>query len=556
MTNPLKAQRDRFLAFAFAAADLLLELNESGVVTYAAGAAKRFFGHTEGEIIGKRASELFGDAGGPVLAFVLRSLKSGNRLEPILVPLARADESQLALLGACRLPEMPSHTYLTLSTAGASAAGADARDKLSGLLAKEDFATAATQAVEAARSAGLSPELTFFELDGFKDLCERLGVEKAQGFLRGVGGYLRARSIGDVAARLGDEQYGVVHRAGVDMGEIGSEIASIARSLDPEQRGISVERASMTVGDELSEQELARAVAFTVNRLAEGKVSDMNITSMTDAFSEMLEQTLGRITEFRRTISDGKARHVFQPIVALEDRRLHHCELLVRFEEGKSPYEMISFAEDMRIIQELDMEICRSAIRLLEENPKASPLAVNVSAHSIGNEQFVTTLANYLRRTVVGSRLLFEITESAQLENLSATNQAIQTLRKLGHEVSLDDFGAGAAGFSYLQALDVDFVKFDGSYIRSILDDSRSRLMLKAMASLCLDLDIETVGEMVETEEQAITIREIGVQYGQGWLFGKPSADLPTIVQPEPKPSPQTTVSVAARRRGSREVWG
>lgn len=234
---------------------------------------------------------------------------------------------------------------------------------------------------------------------------------------------------------------------------------------------------------------------------------------------------------------------------------MHHSELLVRFEDGKSPQDIINFAEDMQIISELDLEICRAAVSLLMTNPEAAPIAVNVSAHSIECPRFIGTIADLLRREVPGERLIFEVTEAAQFVNLSAANAAIRRLRELGHRVCLDDFGAGAAGFSYLQALDVDFVKFDGRYIRQILEDDRSRMMLKAMAGLCRELGIETVGEMIETEAQASLLRGLGIGFGQGYLFGRPAPEPPTSRRGKRQPTAVQPVSIAARRQEAREVW-
>lgn len=117
---------------------------------------------------------------------------------------------------------------------------------------------------------------------------------------------------------------------------------------------------------------------------------------------------------------------------------------------------------------------------------------------------------------------MFEVTESAKITNLEATNGVLQELRMLGHHVCLDDFGAGAAAFQYLRALQVDYVKIDGIYVKEALTKPSAPAFLRAMASLCRDLGIETVGEFVETDEVAKFLLDVGVQYGQGYLFGKP----------------------------------
>jgi EAL domain-containing protein (putative c-di-GMP-specific phosphodiesterase class I) len=101
---------------------------------------------------------------------------------------------------------------------------------------------------------------------------------------------------------------------------------------------------------------------------------------------------------------------------------------------------------------------------------------------------------------------------------------AVRQLREDGHFVCLDDFGAGAASFPYLQALEIDYVKIDGAYVKALQTQGqdRDRAILKGMVWLCKELNIGTVAEMVETEDQARLLLDFGIDYGQGYLFGRP----------------------------------
>src|SRR5690606_37979167 len=126
-------------------------------------------------------------------------------------------------------------------------------------------------------------------------------------------------------------------------------------------------------------------------------------------------------------------------------------------------------------------------------------VAVNLSGTSIASRPFVAALHRPLRsHPNAAESLIFEITESAKTRNLAAVNATIQSLRRAGHKVCLDDFGAGAAAFQYLRELEVDVVKIDGAYVRGALRTEKSMAFLRAMAGLCHDLGITTVAEMVE----------------------------------------------------------
>ena len=122
--------------------------------------------------------------------------------------------------------------------------------------------------------------------------------------------------------------------------------------------------------------------------------------------------------------------------------------------------------------------------------------------------------------------LIFELTESARVEDLEGANTFIQKLRDRGYPVCLDDFGAGAASFQYLSAIDVDVVKIDGPVVKSAEAIERGRAFLTALASFCRELKVETIAEMVDTPETTKFCYDCGIDFVQGFLFGPPNFDL------------------------------
>jgi EAL domain-containing protein (putative c-di-GMP-specific phosphodiesterase class I) len=187
---------------------------------------------------------------------------------------------------------------------------------------------------------------------------------------------------------------------------------------------------------------------------------------------------------------------VYQPIVALGSREVHHCEALIRFRDGESPFEVIKFAEHTGFIHELDWATINEALSQLRANLQIAPVAVNLSAQSLGAERLISEVITAYRRTpAAADRFMLEITESSALTELDAANKQIQRLRDVGVSVALDDFGAGAASLAYLQQLEVDTVKIDAEYIRGLDRGSRSRSIVENIAQLCTSLGAATVGE-------------------------------------------------------------
>jgi EAL domain-containing protein (putative c-di-GMP-specific phosphodiesterase class I) len=121
-------------------------------------------------------------------------------------------------------------------------------------------------------------------------------------------------------------------------------------------------------------------------------------------------------------------------------------------------------------------------------------------------------------------RLLVEITETAEIEDEAEARRTVDALRALGLPICIDDFGAGAAAFRYLRAFRVDFVKVDGVYVTNAVESERDRGFIAAMVDLARTVGAQVVAERIETEAQAALMRELGVTFGQGYLFGRPGA--------------------------------
>ena len=154
-------------------------------------------------------------------------------------------------------------------------------------------------------------------------------------------------------------------------------------------------------------------------------------------------------------------------------------------------------------------------------------VAVNVSGYSIGVPAYFEGLMRVLHdNRWTRGRLSFEITESSRMTKLDTANQFIQAVRGMGHQVCLDDFGAGAASFQYLSMLDVDVVKIAGSAIANARSADKGGALLSALTELCRRIGVATVAEMVEDADCLAFCRECGCDFAQGYLFGKPAPSV------------------------------
>jgi EAL domain-containing protein (putative c-di-GMP-specific phosphodiesterase class I) len=230
---------------------------------------------------------------------------------------------------------------------------------------------------------------------------------------------------------------------------------------------------------------------------------------------------------FRDAVMNGHMKAARQPVVDARSGAISHYEILARFDGEESPSGLIAAAEKSGQIAHLDYIMVSTAVARLSENPDPSfRLAVNISGESIQRLDVIRELCavisgHQFRR----SRLIIEVTESAQIRDIETAALAVTTLRCSGISVSLDDFGAGAASFGYLRALEVDGLKFDGCFLQSPENNLRGLALMRNVARMCAELGIASVGERVETEADRRLLIEAGVRYAQGYHFGAPAID-------------------------------
>lgn len=273
---------------------------------------------------------------------------------------------------------------------------------------------------------------------------------------------------------------------------------------------------------------LTRAVAYALNRMQRKAQNEVTAARLSASLPHLINETLKSVRAFREIVENGSFAVALQPIVHLRSQEMHHFEALARFNIGDSPLavdQIIHFAEGTGLITEFDLAMCEKVLDHLRDNAQSipHPVAVNLSGHSLEQADFLPALARLLDRyDIAPHRILFEVTETSRIRALDDVNKGLQVLRERGHEICLDDFGAGAANFEYLSALDVDIIKFDGGAMRTALATQKGRAFLKATALLCNDLGIHTIAEMIHDQASYEMVRDLGIDFGQGYHLGPP----------------------------------
>ncbi len=237
----------------------------------------------------------------------------------------------------------------------------------------------------------------------------------------------------------------------------------------------------------------------------------------------------------RKALIDARFFLVFQPVIDLHSERISHYEVLLRMKgkddnETISPTIFIPVAERMGLIHSVDLWVVENAIDYLAALPDFMAhvsLAVNLSSVAFQDKSLFYLIKDKLKMTWVDAgRLMFEITETAAVDNFEQTRNMILQIRALGCKFALDDFGAGFCSFNYLKKFPVDYIKIDGQFIQNLINDETDQVLVRSIVEIAAKLGKKTIAEFVQSPDVVAKLQEIGVDLAQGYIFGKPEKTL------------------------------
>jgi diguanylate cyclase (GGDEF)-like protein/PAS domain S-box-containing protein len=387
--------------------------------------------------------------------------------------------------------------------------------------------------------------LLLMDLDHFKLINDALGHTGGDDFLRALARVLQASlPAGELLARFhGDEFAVVLENATPDVAramadrlhhvvtEFKFELG--CRTLTPAGASVGIAMTDGAIGD-TGLLALADAALYTAKE--QGKNQVALYQSDQDRSGALAEEN--RLAAAVRAAARGDSLVLlFQPVVRLSSGAVDHYEALLRLPTGVellSPKAFVRAAERFRLMPAVDRWVVGRVLTLLEGRPDIR-VSVNLSGQSLSDEALLADLEALLtaRRAVAG-RLTLEITETVAISDLERIGAWMQRVKALGVRFALDDFGMGFSSFAYLRALPTDSVKIDGSFIRNLDTDSTNRSLVQAINQTAHILGKTVVAEWVENEAIAETVRDLGIEYGQGYRFGAPAAEIPFLIVEEP----------------------
>lgn len=377
--------------------------------------------------------------------------------------------------------------------------------------------------------------LVYLDLDHFKVINDTFGHQKGDEVLREMSLLLSKRiRKPDILCRLGGDEFAILlHNVNsISAREFAEDIQKIIGEFSfqsQEQRinlGCSIGLTLIDGSTNNPEEHLMRAdIALYV---AKGRGRNLiHHYDPQDNESDELRNRINISQKIRRAISEDRMVLYFQPIYDILKGQISYYEALIRMRDSNGqiigPTEFIPALEAAGEMHLLDRWIIKLAIRTLKDHPELNHIAINLSAQAFKDETLVPNILDCLKNTGVNpNRITFELTESASLFNLNITQRVISELHKLGCSFSVDDFGSGFSSFAYLKDLPADYIKLDGSFIHNLHQDTIDQALVKAMIQVIQALGKKAVAEYVENEEILNILKDMGIDFVQGYHIGHP----------------------------------
>jgi len=383
--------------------------------------------------------------------------------------------------------------------------------------------------------------LLFFDLDRFKYINDTSGHHAGDAFLKLVAKMLsQTIRSGDITARLGGDEFAVIlpeinADGAIEVAKkILNNISSLSLTYDTRNHKVSASigialfpEHGDNVHDLLAAADLAMYHAKDTGRNA------WHLFSTEDQSRERVQS----LVYWKEKIEYAQANDNFilflQPIMHVRSRRIMHYEVLLRMRNGDdlilSPAGFIKAAEQSGLIHIIDHLVLRKSIALaaaINRNRTQDfiSLSINLSAHAFNDPELLPILFHELNKYEINPALLmFEITETAALENLPGARTLMKEIKELGCGFVLDDFGVGFSSFYYLRELPVDAVKIDGSFIRNLGENPDDQILVSALCSVASGFGKRITAEFVESEKILNQLRKMNIDYAQGYHIGKPA---------------------------------
>lgn len=413
-----------------------------------------------------------------------------------------------------------------------------AHDPLTGLLNQRIFIDMMEYEIKRAKRHEYPFGLMMIDCDNFKPINDRYGHAFGDQFLQAFAKLLSdTKREEDILSRYGGDEFTIIlpecdiNGAVAISNRISKTVEDFSLTTpDGTQIGVTASIGIAIYPDHSTTQKELFVIADSM--MYKAKEEGKNAVRVPQDYEilSLLKEQKEKSSMLLEAVSNNNIVPYFQPIQSVDDSDIVIHELLMRIvinNKLMSAYEFIETAEQMSLITKMDLMVIENAFKKIHDENYAGYIFINLSPKSLIVGDFVNKVIELVYRYgVEKSNVIFEITERETVKNFSVLEKFVQNLKFEGFKFAIDDFGSGFSSFHYIKKFPIDFLKIDGEFIVNINKDEKDRAFVQSIVTLAQMLKVKTVAEFVEDDEIVQTLKEIGIDFMQGYHIGKPSPDF------------------------------
>ncbi|WP_372523957.1 EAL domain-containing protein, partial [Sulfuricaulis sp.] len=417
-------------------------------------------------------------------------------------------------------------------------------DSLTGLVNRSEFNRQLERLLRDVRSGDGEHALCYLDLDQFKVVNDTCGHIAGDALLQQISMLLKDHArAGDIVARLGGDEFGLLlencplAKADEISRSLCRMIGELRFSWEDKvfEVGVSIGLVPVTPASEGPSQLLSQAdvACYMAKDLGRNRI---HVYTVEDKDLSRRERELHWASLISGALEQNRFRLYVQPILDLNSSSAttwNHYEVLLRMLDDNDseilPEVFIPAAERYNLMPSLDRWVIQNTLAHLGKQRQLLDtgdisLSINLSGNSLNEEGMQAYIEGKLARLNVPPHVIcFEITETAVIHNIVRASEFIRSLKRLGCRFALDDFGSGLSSFAYLKTLPVDYLKIDGEFVRDMVNDRIDDAMVASINNIGHVMGIKTIAEFVENSAILDRLRELGVDYAQGYGIAVPA---------------------------------
>ena len=363
-----------------------------------------------------------------------------------------------------------------------------------------------------------------FNIDEFKEINDFFGTENGDKILQDIAKWFLKFDF--ETYRIDGDEFAILYYEDLSIEHIKHNIENILSLFEEKQFHIEGEiiHIRFSTGIAKESKNLLTKADIAVHYAKENKIK-ISVYEENANIEKKYKENIAMATSIREALIDNRIICHYQPILDIKTNKINKYETLVRMidKDGNliTPINFLNIAKKTKLYSHITQEVIHQACNTFKDREEA--FSINLSIDDIKDSNTVQEIIKTIIKTNTASRIIFEILESEGIENYEEVVNFITQIKALGAKIAIDDFGTGYSNFEHILKLNVDYIKIDGSLIKGIQQDKKHKIIVETIVDFAKKVGSKTIAEFVSDEEIFKNIKEIGVDFSQGYFTGKPS---------------------------------